>query len=77
MHHCTVVQVLTGDYAIGTIIFVLYEFGKSPKNPDLGSNEVFSPTSFGPKIGALLRRWFRHIADSKAHGTKARGMRMH
>ena len=46
-------------------------------NPDLGSNEVFPATSLDPKIGAILRRWFRHIANSKVHYTKERGMRMH
>ena len=58
-----VVQVLTGDFA-RTTIFVVYQFGKSPMNPDLGSNEVFPATSLDPKIGAILRRWFRHIAHS-------------
>ena len=69
-----VVQVITGIIA-GTTIFVVYQFGKSPMNPDLGSNEVFPATSLEPKIGAILRGWLRFIANSKAHYTK--NMRMH
>ena len=45
----------------------------SPLNPDLGSKELFPATSLDPKIGAILRKWFKRIASSKAQYKKQKG----